>query len=162
MTARCSIAAVLAFLAALVLSSANAWTVGRFMPYSDGRTGLLPQLFLPVILCSMLSVIFGALVTRSTVSHCRRWATIGSLCVVVPAAVPFGGMTLFAVLSIPTSPNPVGSVVTAASPVVSAATVVVLTALLGRPMSPWLRCCGLVVASAVPVLLAVARVLLVP
>ncbi|PZF42610.1 hypothetical protein DEJ06_00525 [Curtobacterium sp. MCLR17_051] len=161
MTTR-SWASVLAFLTALVLSALHAHNAAQFIAHSSGRTGLLPHLFLPVVLCSVLSLIYGLVMTSPSAIEQRRWATIGSLCAVIPVAALFGFLTLFAVLGTATDTHPAGSVVSASSPAIAAATVLVYTTALGPQMPCWARCSGLVVISAVPVLLAIARVLLVP
>lgn len=153
---------VLAFLTAFVLSAVNAHSAAQFITRSSGRTGLLPHLFLPVVLCAVLSLFYGLVMTRRTTADRRRWATVGSLCAVIPIAALFGFLTLFAVLGTATDPHPAGSVVSASSPAIAASTVLVYTTALGRPMPCWARRSGLVVVSAVPVLLAIARVLLVP
>jgi hypothetical protein len=156
------VASVLAFLTALVLSAMNAHSAAQFITHSSGRTGLLPHLFLPVVVCAVLSLIYGLVMTSPSAIVRRRWATIGSLCAVIPVAALFGFLTLLAVLGTGTDPHPAGSVVSATSPAIAAATVLVYTTALGPQMPCWARCSGLVVVSAVPVLLAIARVLLVP
>ncbi len=155
-------AAVLAFLTALVLSAVSAHSAAQFITHSSGRTGLQPHLFLPVVLCAVLSLFYGLAMTRRTMADQRRWATVGSLCAVIPIAALFGFLTLLAVLGTATDPHPAGSVVSASSPAIAAATVLVDTTALGRRMPRWARYSGLVVVSAVPVILAIARVLLVP
>lgn len=151
-----------AFVGAFALSAANAANTAQFVTHASGSTGLQPALFTPIVIWSVLSMLFGVLVAGSKSTVHRRWALIGSACVSVPALVVFGFLCLLAVLGAKTDLHPMGSIVSAIAPAIAAVSVFLIPVVGGRSFPNWVLAGLLLVLSLVPSLLAVARVLLVP
>ncbi|OIH97040.1 hypothetical protein [Curtobacterium sp. MCBA15_001] len=154
--------AVMSFVAALALSIANASNAAHVIMRASSETGLHASLLAPIIGCSVLCLLFGMRMGSPKAVRQRRWAAIGSALVVIPTLAVVGTFCLVFVLGARTNPHAVGFAVIILSPAVAAGAVLATVTVRSWALPRWAYAGALLLLSATPVLLAVARVLLVP